>query len=80
MGNKKVCPFGGKPDNFRLRRVPIRVFKGVSLYYRQIGKSVPTVPKCALFSGSKIIPYTERNYNKVCPCAPHFEGRKGENA
>ena len=66
MGNKKVCPFGEKSAN--------------SLFYRQIGMSVPTVPKCALFSGSQIIPYTETSYNKVCPCAPHFGGRKGEIA
>jgi len=65
MNSKKVCPFGEKRDN--------------SLYYRQIQQSVPTVPGCALFRVSKIIPYIKTSYNKVCPCAPHLGGRKGVN-
>ena len=65
MSSKKVCPFEVKSDN--------------SLYHRQIHKSVPTVPKCALFRRSKIIPCNTTSYNEVCPCAPRFGGRKGVN-
>jgi hypothetical protein len=64
MNSKKVCPFGGKRNN--------------SLYYRQIHKSVPTVPKCALLGMGLLILYIITNYNKVCPFAPHLGGRKGE--
>ena len=65
MINKKVCPFWGKRDN--------------SLYYRQIRESVPTVPKCALLGIGLLILHIITNYNKVCPFAPHFGGRKGVN-
>jgi hypothetical protein len=63
MSSKKVCPFGEKWDN--------------SLYHKELDKSVPTVPRCALIRMSKIIPYAITSYNKVCPCAPHSGGRKG---
>jgi len=63
MTGKKVCPFSGKRDN--------------CLSHKEIEESVPTVPRCALFGVSRIIPFTGTSYRKVCPCAPHSGGRKG---
>jgi len=61
--SKKVCPFAGKRDN--------------CLSHKEIEESVSTVPWCALLWVNRIIPFTGISYRKVCPCAPHFGGRKG---